>query len=260
MSLTRIAARIAAVYALRGQTLVGDNVLDSEIGALDVTADGTLRSGEDRPFISVYTDAAKSGANTIRSFTPNGSTEFLFEMGVTTAQLVSDPDTGASVIYPGIPATDASFEFLLDIVARQIGDALSDPNNEWAEIFRKFILGNDMLERARTSNTADGAKLAAQQIKLVADVTADPVRGEPLKPTSPMALFFAKAATVPELTDWVALMQAQISGTATDWQTALRRYGITRSEGEAMLIVPPEGAEADVAVVNVDATPAEIVG
>lgn len=55
MSLIRIAARMAAVRALRGRTLVGDNVLDSQIGALDVGADGELRTEEDKPFISVYT-------------------------------------------------------------------------------------------------------------------------------------------------------------------------------------------------------------
>jgi hypothetical protein len=53
----------------------------------------------------------------------------------------------------------------------------------------------------------------------------------------------------------VALMQAQITGTATDWQTELRRYGITRTEGENMLIVPPDGVEDDIAIVEVGAAP-----
>lgn len=39
MSLARIALRIAAVEALKGKTLVGDNVLDSPNGALDVQAE-----------------------------------------------------------------------------------------------------------------------------------------------------------------------------------------------------------------------------
>ena len=61
MSLTMMALRIAAVQALKaGGTLVGDNVLDSQISAIDQTADGQLRSDQQRPFIAVYTDAAKS--------------------------------------------------------------------------------------------------------------------------------------------------------------------------------------------------------
>src|SRR5690606_15492114 len=106
----------------------------------------------------------------------------------------------------------------------------------------------DRIERARTSGDGSGVRLAAQQIKVTGNLVADPVRGVELKPESPMALFLAKAATVtapnpeydpededssptipdPGMAAMVALMQAQISGTATDWQTALRRYGITR--------------------------------
>lgn len=276
MSLTRIAARLAAVYALRGKTLVGDNVLDSQIGALDITADGELRTDEEKPFISVYADAAKSDENMLRSWVDNGATDFLFEMGVTAAHTEFNDETGeTTLVGVGIPATDAAFEFLLDVVARQIGDALSDPENEWAEIFRKFLRGVNRIERARTSGDGSGIRLAAQQIKVTADLIADPVRGVELKPAHPLAMFFAKAATLtvpnpahdpddenspatipdPVVTAQVALMQAQIAGSATDWQTELRRYGITRTEGENLLIVPPEGVEGDIAIVEVGAAP-----
>lgn len=256
MSLTRIAARIAAVQALKGKTLVGDNVQDSQIGALDVAADGTLRTDEESPFISVYTDAAKSDDTVLRSWVGNGSTEFLFETGVAMTHVETDPDTLESVVYPGIVATDASFEFMLDIVARQIGDALSDPTNEWAEIFRSFHHGNETVERARTSNEGGGVKLAAQQIKLTVALFVDPVRGVPLKPGHPLAKFFAKAATVPELANKVALMQAQLAGEEFEWQTSLRRYGITRTEGDNLLVTPVEGA-SDL-ITEIVAGPAEV--
>lgn len=257
MSLCRIAARIAAVYALRGQTLVGDNVLDSQIGALDVAADGTLRTDEDRPFISVYADAAKSDDNVLRSWVDNGATEFLFEMGITAAHTEMDEDTGATtLIGVGIPATDANFEFTLDVVARQVGDTLTDPENEWAEIFRKFLRGIDRIERARTSGDGSGIRLAAQQIKVTADLIADPIRGVGLKPAHPLAMFFAKAEEVPELATMVTLMQAQLSANEFQWQTDMRRYGMTRTEADNLLLIPPTGAEADITVVNVDAAPA----
>ena len=178
--------------------------------------------------------------------------------GVTAAHTEFNEETGeTTLVGVGIPATDAAFEFLLDVVARQIGDTLSDPENEWAEIFRKFHMGNGLIERARTRGDGSGIRLAAQQIKLTVTLMPDPVRGRELKPESPMALFFAKAATVsdPVLDAQVALMQAQIAGTATDWQTELRRYGITRTEGENMLIVPPDGVEDDIAIVEVGAAP-----
>lgn len=276
MSLTRIAARLAAVYALRGKTLVGDNVLDSQIGALDITADGELRTDEEKPFISVYADAAKSDENMLRSWTDNGATDFLFEMGVTAAHTEFNDETGeTTLVGVGIPATDAAFEFLLDVVARQIGDTLSDPENEWAEIFRKFHRGNARIERARTSGDGSGIRLAAQQIRLTVDLIADPVRGVELKSEHPLAMFFAKAATLtvpnpahdpddenspatipdPVVTAQVALMQAQIAGSSTDWQTALRRYGLTKTEGENLLIVPLDGVDADITIVEVGAAP-----
>ena len=277
MSLNRIAARIAAVQALRGRTLVGDNVLDSQIGALDVTADGELRTDEEKPFISVYADAAKSDENMLRSWTDNGATDFLFEMGVTAAHTEFNDETGeTTLVGVGIPATDAAFEFLLDVVARQIGDTLSDPENEGAEIFRKFHRGNARIERARTSGDGSGIRLAAQQIRLTVDLVADPVRGVELNPAHPLAMFFAKAATLtvpnsahdpddenspatipdPVVTAQVALMQAQLAGSEYDWQTALRRYGMTKTEGENLLIVPPEGVEADITIIEVGAAPA----
>ncbi len=277
MSLTRIASRIAAVYALRGRTLVGDNVLDSQIGALDITADGELRTDEEKPFISVYADAAKSEENMLRSWTDNGATDFLFEMGVTAAHTEFNDETGeTTLVGVGIPATDAAFEFLLDVVARQVGDALTDPENEWAEIFRKFLRGVDRIERARTSGDGSGIRLAAQQIKVTADLIADPVRGVELKPAHPLAMFFAKAATVtvpnpahdpddenspatipdPVVAAQVALMQAQLSGAEYEWQTAMRRYGMTKTEADNLLLTTPEGAEADIALVDINAAPA----
>ena len=282
MSLVRIAARIAAVQALKGNTLVGDNVLDSQIGALDVAADGTLRTDEDRPFISVYTDSAKADGEdaTLRSFSINGDTEFVFEAGVTAAHIETDPETGESTIYPGIPGTDSAFEVHLDLVVRQIGDALSDADNAWAEIFRKLVSVFSKIERARTSGDGNGVRLAAQQLRVTAVLRPDPIRGTELKPTHPLAMFFAKAATLtvpnpdhdpddpdspasipdPVVSAQVALMQAQLSGAEYDWQSMMRRYGLTRTEADNLLLTTPEGAEADITVVNVDAAPAIPVG
>ncbi len=260
MSLNRIAARIAAVQALRGRTLVGDNVLDSQIGALDVAADGSLRTEEDRPFLSVYTDSAKADGDdaSLRSFAVNGDTEFVFEAGVTAAHVETNTETGESMIYPGIPGTDAAFEVHLDLVMRQIGDALSDPANEWAEIFRKLISLFSKIERQRTSGDGNGVRLAAQQLRVTAVLRPDPVRGVELKPTHPLAMFFAKADELddPVVNAQVALMQAQLAGNEFQWQSDMRRYGMTRTEADNLLLVPPEGAEADITVVNVDAAPA----
>ncbi|MBN8931466.1 MAG: 4Fe-4S binding protein, partial [Rhizobium pusense] len=51
MSLINFAARISAVEATKGNTIVGSNVLDSEIGVLDIAADGSLKSRFGRLFL-----------------------------------------------------------------------------------------------------------------------------------------------------------------------------------------------------------------
>ncbi|PZP69062.1 MAG: hypothetical protein DI604_18560 [Delftia acidovorans] len=252
MSLIRIAARIAAVQALKGNTLVGDNVLDSEIGALGVSADGSLRSDEEKPFISVYTDAAKSEDNELRGFVPNGMTEFLFEAGITAAMTETDPSTDeTTLIGIGIPGTDAAFEFHLDMVMRQIGDALTDPHNEWAEIFRSFHHGNMKIERARASQDGSGVRLAAQQMRVSVDLITDPPARVPLPQTHKLARFFAKAEELPELGPRLTLMKGALAGTQYSWKTSIQRYGMTYGEADSMLLTTLEGAEADVPIASV---------
>lgn len=263
MSLIRIAARIAAVQALKGNTLVGDNVLDSEIGALDVTADGDVRTDEDKPFITVYTDTGttKNANGELRAMLMNGETEFLFEAGITAAHTETDQETGESTLIGiGIPATDSAFEFHLDMVARQIGDALTDPENAWADVFRKFTRSFIAVERMRVSNDNQGVRLAAQQVKITVDLIVDPPRGVALNAAHPLAVFFALAADLDDVNvaTQVALMQAQLAGTDLPWLADMRRYGMTRTEAENLLIVPSDGVDEDVDISEVIVSSASV--
>lgn len=292
MSLHRIAARIAAVQALKGKTFVGDNVLDSQISALDVDANGALETDQEKPFISIYCESSTSkergAGEMLRALVPNGETNFLFEAGIAATMTVTDPDTEESTI-GGIPATDSNFEFMLDMIQRQIADALTDPDNEWAEIFRTFCRSVASTERNRTA-TDQNTRLAAHQLKMTVNLWPDPAKGMELKPDHPLAMFFAKAATIvvpnpdptmpnpdypdnsdfpripdpdapatvpdPQIAAQVAMMQACLATNEFDWQFALRRYGMTYAEADAMLLTTPAGAEADIAVVEVNAAPA----
>lgn len=234
MSLVRIAARIAAVESLKGKTLVGGNVLDSEIGAIDVSADGSARTDEEKAFIAVYTDAGSADVD-LRSLNKNGVTDFLFEAGITAAMVDRDPETGAAVIIPGVPATDRAFEFFLDMVVHQIGAALTDPANEWAEVFRGLTTRFVSTKRTRTSNDTGGVRMAAQQVMVQADLIADPVRGITLAPTHGLSKFFAKAVTLvdPVIDAQVALMRAAIAGSVSDFDVMRARFGRKAGEGAA---------------------------
>lgn len=264
--LAKIALRIAAVEALKGRTRVGDNVLDSQIAALDVDANGAIRTDQQKPFISVYAeggkteDAAKLG---VRALHRAGQTEFMIETGIAASMTITDPETGASEVIPGLAATDTTFEFFLDVVGRQIVNALTDPNNEWAEIWRGLIAGVVKIERRRAADAASGTRIAAHQLVATVDLLADPVAGEPLAPTSIWAKFFAKldaaAVTDPVLAIQATELRSLISGDAFSWQVDQRRQGMTGDEMDAMLLVPPAGAEPDVTVAEINAEPAQQV-
>ncbi|WP_245407490.1 hypothetical protein [Rhizobium sp. SEMIA4064] len=224
--------------------MVGDNVLDSEIGTLDIGADGALRTHKERPFISVYVGASKvtEGLET-RALNKNGNVDIIFEAGIASPHVVTDPETDESVIYGGLPATDANFEFHLDMTMRQIGDALNDPQNEWADLFRCLSLRLVGVERDRVSADANGTRLAAHRLKLTTEVVADPVRGTALGPGTPLARFFAKCETdlirkSPDMAKNIELMRAQISGDVDELQAAMRRYGMVYGEADAMLMTP----------------------
>ncbi len=247
MSLIRIALRICALQAVKGRTLVGDNVLDSEIGALETSAAGELKTPQEKQFVSVYTDDSKqlSGLE-LRSLTASGEIDLVFEAGVATPHVISDPDTDEKVIMNGLPAADANFEFYLDMTLRQIADALVDPENEWAAIFNSLILRIEKCQRARISGDTNGVRLAAHQMKITVAAIAEPVAGYPLKAESPMAAFFAKCESdlvhrEPDMEKKIALMKAQIAGNDDDLTAAMRRYGMAHSEADAMLLTPADG-------------------
>lgn len=233
MSLARIALRTAAVEALKGQTLVGDRVLDSPNGAIDVAADGSFRTDEDRPFISVYTDVGKVENVTGRSLTENGLCDIVFEMAVSMAMLETNKQTGVTtMIGIAIPASDRAFEFQLDIVQRQIFDALNDPDNVWANIYRGLQGRVRKIEFAGARNTEDGQRLAGHQIRLTVELIDDPVKGEALDPN---CAFLRLLDAMEASGDAIYLEQAQkmrslISGTNEPWETLQRRHGMTADE------------------------------
>lgn len=264
--IARLALRIAAIEALRGNTKVGDNVLDSQITALDTDADGTLISDQEKSFISVYAgESMIEGGTEARSLHKSGPTQFVIESAYAATMTATDPDTDESVVLPGIPATDGAFEFFLDIVDRQVINTLTDTRNEWAEIWRGLMSRIVKIERKRAAD-ATGVRLAAHQTIITVDLLPDPVFGDPIAPTSIWAKFFAKLAgtTVPNpdydpddenspeviVAPRIAAILAELLPLVGDVDGILaheaqrRRYGLTIDEARALMDMPPPAAEA----------------
>ncbi|MFC5760526.1 hypothetical protein [Rhizobium sp. GCM10022189] len=265
MSLVRAAVRISAIMALRDRTLVGSNVLDSQIVAIKSNDAGSLRLSEDAPFIAVYTDEASTKDTTIgnatRALGVNGPTAILFESGIAATMTEADPDTDETkIIGIGLPATDGPMEFMLDMVMRQIVDTLNDPHNEWSKIFLGFMSRVIDVARARAGSDEDGLRVAGQQMRVMADLLTDPVKGEPLKPTSTMARFLAKTDSVtdPMIRAQMEMISAQISGSELPWHIVQRRYGMTSEEADALQVGSADPAGGDIGITEVSVSPAEL--
>lgn len=248
--LVRLALRIAGVEALKGKTLVGDNVNDSHIGAIDIAADGAVRTDQEKPFITVYSDDSRADDATLRDLRQNGHLDFVLEFGVTAAMTETDPDTGVTtVIGIGVPATDAALELSLDVTSRQIVNALTDPDNAWAERWRKLSNSVVKIEQRRAANTADGARLAARQLRITLDAKPDPVFGQPLTGMWP-DIRAAIANARPELTGTLdALFGA--AGTEVTFAVLRRARGQTAGEAERLGYAPAYPAAPD-AVIDSD--------
>lgn len=259
MSLMRIALRIAAVEALKGRTLVGNNVLDTPNGALDIQADGSLRTEEDKPFVSVYTDQGRAENIAGRSLTENGLCDIIFEMGISSAMLQIDEDSEETVLVGiNIPGSDRNREFFLDIVQRQISEALTDPDNAWADIYRGLHHRILKIEYAGARNADDGQRLAGHQMRLTVDLGDDPEKGVPLDPRSAYMRFLAALEASSDLSyaEQAAMMRSLISGSAEDWKALQRRHGMTSDELDALgyeaPVVGDDGSVPEIETVDID--------
>lgn len=250
MSLTMMALRIAAVRALKaGGTLVGDNVLDSQISAIDQTADGQLRSDQRRPFIAVYTDAAKAqdlGQTGLRS---NGRVDIMFNCGVSVTMAETNKETGETQIVDLFPATDANLEAVLDALDVQISRVLTDPDNPWAQVFGDFVQAYVAKEHVRSSSSAENVRLAAGQTKLTVDVFADPRHGQPLAEGGPWPRFMALMAEhgVPQLALFQQLVGDPVSGVYEEFE---RLTGMTTRDAQSLRLYTFGGVPRDVVVTD----------
>lgn len=250
MSMTMMALRIAAVQALKaGGTLVGDNVLDSQISAIDQTADGQLRSDQQRPFIAVYTDAAKSqdlGQTGLRS---NGRVDIMFNCGVSVTMAETNKETGETQIVDLFPATDANLEAVLDALDVQISRVLTDPDNPWAQVFGDFVQAYVAKEHVRSSSSAENVRLAAGQTKLSVDVFADPRHSQPLADGGPWPRFMTLMAehNVPQLALFQRLLGDPASGPYEEFE---QLTGMTTRDAHGLRLYTFGGVARDVVIAD----------
>lgn len=236
--LSRIALRVAVQEALRGATLAGDNVLDSQFTALDLDSDGSLRTDQDRPFISVYTDGGRIGAGNgfLSLFGDNPNVELVIEAGISAAMLEQNLETGVtSIIGVGLPDTDANMELTLDLMMRQVADALVAPDSLWADLARELMGVVSSIERSRIGQKQNGTRVAAQEVRISAGLLADPVKGADLTGSTYAKFLAALAASDDLRLHKIKLaFESALTGTAVDWEIVQRELGLTDGQSIAL--------------------------
>ncbi len=254
MSLTVMAIRIAAVQALKsGVSLVDGNVLDSQISAIDHTADGQLTTEQQKPFIAVYTDSAKTTEMAQTGTRSNGRVEIVFNFGVALTMAQTDKATGAAIVAEGLPATDAHFEAVLDVIGVQIARALDSPDNPWAQVFRDFVQTSISKACMRSSSASQGVRLAAGQTKLLVDVFSDPILGQPLSLDGPWGRFMAlmEAENLSQLALFRTLLGDEIVGNYADFE---RLCGMSSCDADGLQLYSFGGVPREVTLDEASST------
>lgn len=187
MSLTRLAVRICAVEALKGKTMIGDRVLDSDVGVIN--DEGTQ---EPSPFLVVLTEKGGGplGGNGNDLF-ESSSFELVFEIGITAQAVETDGNGISQVVGVGVPDTDSNREYFLDLVGYQIKSEFSKKSSDWTELLFMFT-GDLKSAKIMRAGSAEGIRFAAHQIKFEVEAISDPVPGSEIEPYSAWDLFLTK--------------------------------------------------------------------
>lgn len=234
MSMTMMALRIAAVEALKsGNTLVGSNVLDSQVSAIDLTADGRFSSDQEKPFIAVYTDRAKSVELSHSGLRSNGAIEVVFNYGISQTMAKTNKATGETEILEGFPASDAVSEAALDVLDVEISRVLSDPDNAWSQVFRDLCRADLSKEHSRSGSAFDKMRIAVGQMKLTVEAFADPTLGAELPEGGPWKRFVSlmQAGSVRQLPLFLRLLGDGVLGPYADFEALT---GMSKRDAKAM--------------------------
>ena len=241
MSLAREALRLCTVHALRGKTVVGDKVRDSEQGSADDYAEN-----KPAPEVLVYTDDGSFGRNG-RELFAGGVTDLVIEIVMTQKMRIKLEETGEDGWAWESPPTDAAMEFTLGIITRQIIVALMDGTDPWAELWRRLSQSIGECKDRRGSSMRDGVRFCGRQLTLPVELIGDPKPGTAPGPvwTGFLALLdgSADASLQAVAPVWRALVEGKELD-LPDWQILRAGYGLTADEARAMQIAPPAAAEA----------------
>lgn len=227
--------RLSAVAALRGQTWADKRVFDSDNTPL---SQALTTGGGAKPYIVVYTDAdnrIEQNGTDIHGM--RRELNLVLEIGVASK---IEGKTGETQIK--IPPTDEGMELALDMVEEQALAALfGDPQNDWAELLKTFVLRIERMTGQRGASTDRDHRWAARQVSIVCDVVSDLPHGEPVPDDHAIRLFIETSNKHPEANmEHVAeICSALVSREAApNWERVQAALGVRRLGLRAIGLAP----------------------
>ncbi|UYO50331.1 hypothetical protein KQX64_07085 [Rhodopseudomonas palustris] len=232
MSLINLAVRLSAVKALKGATLAGSRVFDSQIDALDdrITKDKA-------PAIVVYIDEDEGSPVGCDLVNADRSLSLVIEISVASKIIVGD------VTEVVIPYTDPGLEASLNIIGWQVMRSLQASDSEWAKLWRLFVTQILGFSSYRGASAEKGVRWAARQIVLKCETLSEPAYG--LAPAAGEAwgqfLAALSADADPGLASLSGLLRQVIAEPELpDWRSAAAVLGVNADIAAGIGIAPAD--------------------
>ena len=227
--------RLTAVAALRGTTWADDRVFDSDNTPLSQAL--TLNAAA-KPYIVVFTDTDnRSDMGGVELYGSRRELSLVLEIGV--ASKISG-ETGTETL--NIPQTDEGMELALDMVEDQaLWSLLGDPQNDWAELLKHFMLSVTRISGQRGASADRDRRWAARQLAIICDVTSDIPPGTPIDEDHPISEFARLAKHDPSalMEHAGAICEALVSRVPRPkWEQVQAQLGVRRAGLRAIGLAP----------------------
>jgi len=260
MSLVALAMRLTLCRALRGQTLAGNGIYDSNVGDLDAL----LEEGETRQVVAIATDQQEAKLEGFQYLATDRELDLVIEIAVAQGvrvQVENEDDTIEVVV----AASDEGLEMSVDLIARQIFAVMQADTSVWAELFRLIASKPLKLTVKRGAGWEKGTRFAARQIVITYSPLAEPELGTAPAPGDAFGRLIAALRATPAddpLRRYGDLLEKIIVGTPVpDWRALQIELGLSTDAAEALAATPllPGEEPADAATLESDGDHLEVI-
>jgi hypothetical protein len=237
MSLTALAVRLSTVYALRGQTLAGNNVKDSPQNPLPALLDG--------PQIVVYTgrhSTATEGKQLV-----GGDQTFDLSIHVHLPQSVDVTDGTRTL---RLDQSSGGVGVVYDVIWRQIVRALMAAPGPWPEVWRSFVVKvGDVESEPFLIEAGAGQRVMARGYVLGIETIHEPGFGA-VEAGTPWAMLLEAMRGEPALLPLADVVEHEIAALdeLPEWSKTRAALGLTEAGLAAIGLAPLTSDMVDPAV------------